>query len=363
VARLGGDEFTFLVEDLSDEREIVLIADRISRAANLPIPLERGRASVSVSIGIAMLTGQAVEPETLIREADAAMYRSKRRGRGSYELFDERSRERALERLELETSLRQALDRSELQVHYQPGVSLDGQSINRFEALVRWHHPERGLLAPSEFLPLAEETGLMIPIGRFVLGQALARLEAWRRRLPDMTLSVNLSASQLDDALGLISTLLAALAESTVDPAALCLEIPESAIGSDPDAAVVALRELKSTGVRLAIDDFGLAAPSLAHLKELPIDTIKLHGSLLSGLESDPREAPILEAVVELGHALGCGVVAEGVETEAQASALGAIGCDAAQGFLFGPPVPEEEVERLLAEAGYAELRPVPSRP
>jgi EAL domain-containing protein (putative c-di-GMP-specific phosphodiesterase class I) len=190
----------------------------------------------------------------------------------------------------------------------------------------------------------------MIPIGQYVLEHALAQLERWRRQRPGVTVSVNLSAHQLED-LTLGSTLAAALRAAGVDPAGLCLEIKESALGEDPEAVAAALQGLKETGVRLAIDDFGIAAPSLATLKELPIDTIKLHESLVSELGSDPRETPIVEAVVELGHALGCGVVAEGVETPAQADALRAAGCDAAQGFLFGRPVPEDEVPRLLVSA------------
>jgi diguanylate cyclase (GGDEF)-like protein len=351
VARFGGDEFTFLVEDLSGEREVVLIADRINRAANLPIPYDHSRVTISVSIGIAMVTGQAVEAETLIREADAAMYRAKKRGRGGYELFDDHSRRRAYERLELESALRRAVDRSEFRVHYQPGVTLDGQrTIRTLEALVRWERPEHGLIEPAEFIPLAEETGLMVPIGRYVLERTLAQLDGWRRRLPGVTVAINLSPRQLDD-LSLISTLAEALRTSEIDPQAVCLEIKESAIGDDPEAAAVALQGLKATGVRLAIDNFGVASSSLTSLKQLPIDAIKLHRSLVSGLGSNPRETPIIGAVVELGHALGVSVVAEGVETEAQANELRAIGCDTAQGFLFGRPVPEEEVEALLAEA------------
>jgi diguanylate cyclase (GGDEF)-like protein len=354
VARFGGDEFTFLVEDLSGEREVVLIADRINRAANLPIPYDHSRVAISVSIGIAMVSGQAVEPETLIREADAAMYRAKERGRGGYELFDDDSRRRAHRRLELETALRRAVERSELRVHYQPSVALEGQpAILSLEALVRWEHPEHGLLEPREFIPLAEETGLMIPIGRYVLERALARLDSWRRRHPGVTVAINLSSRELDD-LSLISTLAEALRASEVDPQAVCLEIHESAVGEDPESAAVALQGLKATGVRLAIDNFGIASSSLTSLKQLPIDTIKLHRSLVSGLGSNPRETPIVGAVVELGHALGVNVVAEGVETEAQASELRAIGCDSAQGFLFGRPVPEEEVEALLAGAAAA---------
>jgi diguanylate cyclase (GGDEF)-like protein len=366
VARLGGDEFTFLIEDLGDEREIVMIADRISRAANLPIALERGPTAISVSIGIAMVTGQSVTAETLIREADAAMYRSKHQGQGGYELFDERSRSRTLERMQLETALGRALERSELRVHYQPGVALGHRGeVSSLEALVRWEHPEHGLIAPSQFIPLAEETGLIVPIGRYVLEHALAHLELWRRQVPGVTVSVNLSPRQLAD-LELADMLADMLGEHPIEPAALCLEIQESTIGKDPESIAAALAELKATGVRLAIDDFGIAPSSLTRLKSLPIDTIKLHGSLVSEIDSDPRERPIVEAVVELGHALGCGVVAEGVETPAQAEALRAIGCDGAQGFLFAPPVPEELVERLLVNPGGAgalpEIAPRPVR-
>jgi EAL domain-containing protein (putative c-di-GMP-specific phosphodiesterase class I) len=230
-------------------------------------------------------------------------------------------------------------------------VTLDGHpAIKCLEALVRWEHPEHGLIEPTEFIPLAEESGLMIPIGRYVLERTLAQLDGWRRRLPGVMVAINLSPRQLDD-LSLISTLAEALRASEVDPQALCLEIKESAIGEDPEAAAVALQGLKATGVRLAIDNFGIASSSLTSLKQLPIDTIKLHRSLVSELGSNPRETPIVGAVVELGHALGVSVVAEGVETEAQANELRAIGCDCAQGFLFGRPVPEEEVEALLAEA------------
>jgi EAL domain-containing protein (putative c-di-GMP-specific phosphodiesterase class I) len=298
-----------------------------------------------------MVSGQTVEPETLIREADAAMYRAKHRGRGGYEMFDESSRRRALERLELETALQRAVNRGELSVHYQPAVALDGRtSVRNLEALVRWDHPEHGLMAPGEFIPLAEETGLMIPIGRYVLEHTLQRLEEWRRQFPDVTVSVNVSSRQLAD-LDLISTLVEALQASSADPHALCLEIQEGAIGENPEAVAVALHGLKATGVQLAIDDFGTASSSLTNLRELPIDTIKLHQSLVSGLGSAPGETPIVGAVVELGHALGARVVAEGVETEAQARELRTIGCDGAQGFLFGRPVPEEDIQQLLAHA------------
>jgi diguanylate cyclase (GGDEF)-like protein len=356
VARFGGDEFTFLFEGLASEREVVLIAERITGAARAPIKLEDRDASVTVSIGIAVVSDPVVTPDTVIREADAAMYRAKELGGSRYELFDEASRQRATERLELETALRHAVDRSELQVHYQPSVSLDNDTgMVGLEALVRWRHPERGLLAPREFIPLAEDMGLMLPIGQFVLEQALTRIPRWRRYRPNMTVSVNVSFRQLED-MSLISTLAGALRTSKVAPDALCLEITESAVTQNPEVTIRALQALKAMGLRLAIDDYGTGASSLSNLKRLPVDTIKIHESVLSGLGVDAGEAPIVGAVVELGHALGLKVVAEGVETDAQLAELRTLGCDGAQGFLFGRPVPEEDVQALLVPHDGDEL-------
>jgi diguanylate cyclase (GGDEF)-like protein len=348
VARFGGDEFTLLFEDLSSEREVVLIAERISHAAAMPIKLDDREASVTASIGIAMVADPSIPPETVIREADAAMYRAKELGRSRYELFDEASRQRASERLELETALQHAVERSELRVHYQPKVALNDESdVVGFEALVRWEHPERGLISPGEFIPLAEETGLVLAIGEYVLAEALRQVGRWRIAKPDITISVNLSFRQLEDA-GLVSMLSTALEKSRTDPKALCLEVTESAVNRNPDVAERMLRALKAAGVTLAIDDFGTGYSSLASLKELPLDTLKLHESFVDGLGSDPEERPIVGAVVDLAHALGLSVVAEGVETDTQLAQLRELGCDGAQGFLFGRPLPEQEAEALL---------------
>jgi diguanylate cyclase (GGDEF)-like protein len=349
VARFGGDEFTFLFEDLASEREVVLIADRINLTGSLPIALEEGRASVTVSIGIAMVGDPSIPPETVIREADAAMYRAKELGRSRYELFDDASRQRAIERLKLEAALGHAVERSELKVHYQPRVSLvDGDgAVTGFEALVRWEHPERGLIGPGEFIPLAEETGMVLRIGEYVLEQALRQIARWREVSPDVTMSVNLSFRQLEDA-GLTSMLARVIQATDVDPAALCLEIGETAIMRNPDVVVRALQRLKTIGVRIAIDDYGSGSSSLSRLRQLPLDTLKIHESFVSGLGDDPEETPIVAALVELGHALGLSVVAEGVETDAQLAALRALGCDAAQGFLLGRPAPEEDLQALL---------------
>jgi diguanylate cyclase (GGDEF)-like protein len=348
VARFGGDEFTFLFEELASEREVVLIAERITRAASLPIRLEDRETAITVSIGIAMVGDPSIPPETVIREADAAMYRAKELGRSRYELFDEASRQRAMERLELETALRHAVERSELRVHYQPKVSLEGdEHVIGFEALVRWEHPERGLVAPSEFIPLAEETGMVLQIGEFVLDEALRQLGRWRRSSPDVTISVNLSVRQLQDT-GLVSMLIAAIRANDVDPGALCLEVSESAVTQDPEVTIRMLEALKAVGVDLAIDDYGTGYTSLSSLRRLPVDILKIHESFVNDLGGGPNGEPIVGAVVDLAHALGLTALAEGVETNSQLVQLKALGCDCAQGFLFGRPVPEEEAAALL---------------
>jgi diguanylate cyclase (GGDEF)-like protein len=346
VARFGGDEFTFLFEDVGDEREVVAIAQRISDSVGLPFRLDGTQVTVTVSIGIAIVADPAIPPGTIIQEADAAMYRAKEHGRARIELFDEASGQRAMERLALERALRNALHRRELFVQYQPQVSLGERfALTGLEALVRWQHPKRGAIGPSEFIPLAEETGLIVPIGRYVLESALAQLAVWHRGRPDITLSVNISSHQLDD-MSLLSMLEGTIRTNAVQPSALRLEITETAIARCHERAITALHGLEAMGVRIAIDDFGTGSSSLQALKQLPIDTIKIHESVLA---SSTEERPVLGAAVGIGHALGLRVIAEGVETEQQLLELRALGCDGAQGFLFSRPVPEDEVEQLLA--------------
>ena len=348
IARFGGDEFTLLFEDLSSDREVVLIADRISRAAARPIPFEDGEAKVSVSVGVATVVDPSTPPETVIREADAAMYRAKELGRSRYELFDELSRTRALERLELEASLNHAVERSELRVHYQPKVSLSGElGVVGFEALVRWQHPERGLIGPAEFLPVAEETGTMLRIGEYVLDDALRQIARWRRLQPNITVSVNLSAGQLQDA-GLVSMLAGQMRAAGIDPSALCVEVSEDAVTQDSMAATAALQGLRALGVKIAIDDYGTGCASLSDLRRLPVDSLKIHESFVGDLDGAENPAPVVGAIVDLGHAFGLDVAAEGVETDLQLARLRALGCDDAQGYFLGRPLPSEDVGALL---------------
>jgi diguanylate cyclase (GGDEF)-like protein len=349
VARLGGDEFTFLFEQLSSEREAALIAERIGHTTSRPIALDDGEASITVSIGITMVTDPSVSVDRVMRDADTAMYRAKEQGGGRFEIFDGFSRRRAVERDDLENGLRRALELSQLRVHYQPRVSLNGEtSLTGFEALVRWEHPERGLIEPSEFIQVAEETGLILPIGEFVLGQALSHVARWRQSKPGVTISVNLSARQLADE-GLVHRLAALIRANSADPSLLCLEVTEGAVEQDPQLAARILAALKGIGVQLAIDDFGTGYSSLSGLKQLPIDRLKLHESFVGELGRERTQTELVGAVVELGHALGLGVDAEGVETAGQLAHLRDLGFDGAQGYLFSAPVPEDEVRRLLA--------------
>jgi diguanylate cyclase (GGDEF)-like protein len=348
VARFGGDEFTFLFEDLTAEREVVLIADRICQAARQPIHIDGVELSVTVSVGIAMVADPTVPPETILREADAAMYRAKEQGRSRYELFDEDSRRRAIERIELEAAVREAIERRELRVQYQPSLVLDDtREVSGVEALVRWQHPTRGLIAAREFMPVAEDIGLAGSIDRFVFEHALERLSRWRARRADVTLSLNLSPRQLHDP-GVPDALKAALDARELDPAAVCLEIPERAVAEDPETAIHALERLKATGVRIALDDFGAGASSLSRLHELPVDELKLHDSFIASLGSAPEDAAIVGSLVDLGHALGLAVVAKGVEHDSQIEQLRELGCDGAQGYAIGRPVSEEQLEALL---------------
>jgi diguanylate cyclase (GGDEF)-like protein len=361
VARFGGDEFTFLFEELTSDREVILIAERIGRAVRLPIHLEEGDTTVTVSIGISIVTDPTMPAEAVIREADSAMYRAKQLGRSRYELFDETSRQRAADRLELEGALRQALERSELRVHFQPKLAFESGAlrVTGLEALLRWQHPSRGMLAPSEFLQLAEDTGLMLEIGQYVLAHSLQQLVIWREHRPDLTITVNVSARQLENT-SFVTQLARQLSVAGVDPRSVCLDITERAASRNPDVSVRSVQALKALGVKIAIDDFGTGASSLTSLKQLGIDAIKIHESLVGGLGRDPGEAPLVAAVIELGHALGVEVFAEGVESDAQLDQLRALGCDGAHGFFLGRPVPEEEVLGLLIPPGEpaSQLRP-----
>ena len=348
IARFGGDEFVVLCEDISDARDAVMVGERIVRAASVPFMLEGREMFVSASVGVALALDCDSTPETLLRDADAAMYRAKERGRGRVEVFDEALRTRIMERLDLENGLRRALQRDELRVYYQPEVSLSLGRMIAVEALVRWEHPERGLLEPKEFVPLAEETGLIVQIGEWVLNEACRQIAAWRRNGAEIDVAVNVSARQLVQP-EVVDMVRGALESSGLPAESLCLEITESAVMRDPEAALATLTLVKELGVKVALDDFGVGFSSLSQLKEmLPLHALKVDRSFISGLADDERNSAIVAAVVMLANTLGVTAIAEGVETEAQAEQARALGCDISQGFFFTAPEPAAMIAERL---------------
>jgi diguanylate cyclase (GGDEF)-like protein/PAS domain S-box-containing protein len=349
VARFGGDEFGILLEDIGSERDAIETAERIAAIFARPFVLSGSEHFVTTSIGIALARG-GERADELIRDADAAMYRAKDRGRARYEVFDEGMRGRAIERLRLENDLRRALERGELRLEYQPVVSLRSFSIVGVEALLRWRHPERGEIPPSEFIPIAEENGLIEPIGRWVLEQACRQAAEWYQARPDaapLTMSVNLSAVQVTRR-SLPDVVASVLRSTGLDPACLSLEITETVMLRDADGLSEVLQALKALGVRLVLDDFGTGYSSLGYLTRLPLDVLKVDRSFVDGLGSEPRDTAITETIIAMSRALSLDVVAEGVETADHVRELTRLGCRLAQGFHFSRAVPAEEITRAL---------------
>jgi diguanylate cyclase len=348
VARFGGDEFTFLFEGLESEEEAALVAQRVTQSASLPLSLAGQQRAVSISIGVYIVTDPEEEIDDVIRQADTAMYRAKESGGDRFEVFEDVMARLPGPRTHLERDLRQAMDRAQLRVHYQPRVSFNDETgLEGFEALVRWEHPTLGLIEPIEFMSIAEETGLIVPIGEWVIHQALDQVERWRESRPGVTISVNLSARQLGDS-HLLEHLAEEIREGGHDPAVLCLEVAEGALEAAPDLAVRQLAALNELGITLAIDDFGTGTSSSITLSELPVHILKIDTTLVAQLGRVGSDIDQVSDAVALGHALGLKVVAEGVETDVQLAHVRRLGCDGAQGYLFSQPMPEEGVYSLL---------------
>ena len=355
VARFGGDEFAVLAEDVQTERDATRVAERIGEALTRPFIVRRREHFVSASIGIA-IGGDGNEPEGLIRDADAALYRAKERGRGGYEIFDEVMRSRVIDHMQTENDLRRALQRQELELHFQPIVSMPDRSISSLEALLRWRHPERGLIGPVAFIPVAEESRLILPIGRWVLEEACRHAAAWQERRPDaapIPVAVNISARELADP-QLEDSVARALATSGIDPSTLRIELTESTLLEHSAALERTLENLKSLGVELVLDDFGVGFSSLGYLKRLPLSAIKLDRSFIENLADGTEDVAIVQAVTQMAGALNMGVVAEGVDTDEQLQAVEELGCGYAQGFHFSKPVPADMVEDLLRAPDWA---------
>jgi diguanylate cyclase (GGDEF)-like protein len=354
VARFGGDEFVVLCEDVSDESDAVAVAERVDRAVSGRFMIDDTEVFVGVSIGIACPIDVDVDPETLIRDADAAMYRAKDRGRARWELFDNAMRASAVDRLDIENALRRALERHELRIYYQPVVDLRTGAIDGIEALLRWEHPERGLLNPDDFIGVAEETGLIVPIGSWVLDQACRQVQRWQAEVPGLDplrLSVNLSGRQLGNT-QLVADVATVLGETGIDPALVELEITESVLMDDVEMSQETLTRLHELGVKLAIDDFGTGYSSMSYLRRFPVDLLKVDRSFVESLDDQSEEgsgdSAIVTAIVTLAHTLGLSAVAEGVESAAQLAMLRQIGCDRAQGFYMARPGTDHEIGQLL---------------
>jgi len=365
VARFGGDEFGILIDRLADEGEAVAIADRVAAAFTQPFSIDGVDHFVSASIGVAVSRAseeRAVNAELLIRDADAAMYRAKEGGRARVVLFDAEMRAGAVRRLEVERELRHALDRDELALFYQPVVNLRSGEITGLEALVRWRHPERGTLDPAEFVSIAEDSGLIEPIGRWVQERACRQALEWHQLRPDsrpFDVAVNLSARQVAHR-DLPATVQEILARTGLDPVHLRLEITESVLVEESTTAISSLEALNELGVRLVLDDFGTGYSSLAYLNRFPFHALKIDRSFVDALGIEQEATAIVEAVIGMARALSLEVIAEGVESKVQLAELQRLGCDYAQGHLFHAAMPEREVSRLIAEGavGYSGISP-----
>jgi diguanylate cyclase (GGDEF)-like protein len=367
VARIGGDEFVVVASNLTSDAEALELAQRTRRLFSAPFEVGGAELTSSVSIGVAVSDGTDAhaDAESMIRDADIAMYSAKESGRDAVASFDESMRDRVSKRLDLERDLHHALERDELVLYYQPVMDISSGRVTGFEALLRWNHPAWGLVSPLTFIPVAEETGLIIDIGAWALGEACRQMEQWRRELPggeDMTIAVNVSARQLRNH-GIVGRVQRALFESGLPRGALTLELTESTLMENPTGAPEVLGRLKAVGIELAIDDFGTGYSSLAYLRGFPVDTVKIDRAFVMNVDGpDSADATLVAAIVAMADALGIGTVAEGVESETQAERLLELGCGLAQGFLYSRPEPPASIPATLARLearARARLRPV----
>jgi diguanylate cyclase (GGDEF)-like protein len=353
VARFEGDEFAVLLTQGGDTEDVIEITSVITQALNLPFSVDGHELFITCSIGISLYPEDGVDASTLLKNAGAALYRAKEQGGDNYQFYTADMNAKALKRLALENGLRRALERSEFEVHYQPQVDINTRKIVGMEALVRWRHPELGLVSPSEFIPLAEDTGLIVPIGEWVLRTACAQSKSWQDEgFASLRMAVNLSARQFQQQ-NLSEMVVRILQETGLDPHQLELELTESSIMKNPESTVRTLSELKAMGVKISVDDFGTGYSSLGYLKRLPIDMLKIDQSFVHEMTTDPDDAALVMAIITLSHNLRLKVIAEGVETDEQLRFLHLLRCDEGQGYLFSRPLTVEACHQLLVEAKY----------
>ncbi|HEX8922678.1 MAG TPA: EAL domain-containing protein, partial [Pyrinomonadaceae bacterium] len=352
VARLGGDEFTVLLEDLMCMTEAIEVADRLQKALGLPFNLNGHEVFATVSIGIALSSTGYDRPEEVLRDADTAMYRAKMLGKARHEVFDKTMHARAMNLLQMESDLRRAIERKEFILHYQPIVALETGKISGFEALIRWQHPERGFVSPDDFIPIAEETGLIIPIGQWVLEEACRQIHEWQEEFPQyppLQISVNLSSKQFVNS-SLIDQIRRVLRETGVEPHSLKLEITESVVMENFESAIEMLNQLRTLGIELSIDDFGTGYSSLSYLHRFPISTLKIDRSFVSRMSDNNENGEIVRTIMMLARSLKMDVVAEGVETQDQLSQLAMLECEYGQGYYFSKPLNVTGAAKLLAD-------------
>ncbi|HEX5709409.1 MAG TPA: EAL domain-containing protein, partial [Pyrinomonadaceae bacterium] len=351
VARVGGDEFTILLEDIEDEPEAVSVAERIQKELSAPFHIGGHEVFTTVSIGIAPSSTEYDDPEDILRDADTAMYRAKSLGKARHEVFDKAMHALAVNLLQLETDLRRALERKEFFVHYQPIVALSDFRLCGFEALVRWQHPERGLISPLDFIPVAEDTGQIIAIGEWTLLEACRQMRRWQKQYPSdvpLYISVNLSGKQFTQP-DLIERVRAIIEKTRLDPRSLKLEITESVVMENIETATEMLKQLRAIGVQLSIDDFGTGYSRLSYLHRFPIDTLKIDRSFVMRMVENSENSEIVRTIVMLAQTLGMDVVAEGVETKEQLALLRKLGCESGQGYYFSRPATVNGAEQLIA--------------
>ncbi|MBD2256099.1 EAL domain-containing protein [Pseudanabaena sp. FACHB-2040] len=352
IARLQEDEFAVLLEDVKSIDDLVSIAQGIQQLLSDSFNFENQGVFVTASIGIAWSQEGHACPEDLLYDADTAMHQAKNQGKDRYEIFDIGVRVEAISRLRLETDLRLALERQEFQIYYQPIVSLKTSKLTGFEALLRWQHPEQGMIFPTQFIPLAEETGLINPIGEWVLRQACQQLQIWQQRFPvspPLTISVNLSTQQITQP-DLVEQVRQILDETGVNPNSVKLEITESIIMENPETAIAVLKQLKQLGLELCVDDFGTGYSSLAYLHYFPVDTLKIDRSFISQIDSEGEQLEIVQTIIRLAWNLGMNVVTEGVETPNQLAQLKSLRCEYGQGYLFSQPVDMQAAQQLIGQ-------------